>query len=670
LIAIPRRSPPTGPDSATGYIPALNGIRAVAVIVTMGFHGGVFFTAGGFYGVDAFFTLSGFLITGLLLGEWERTSTIRLGSFWVRRARRLLPALFALLLVVALSSAFLVPSGTYPDLRGDGLSALLYFANWHFLAVGSNYFGQTGVTSPFTHLWSLAVEEQFYVVWPLAVLGLLYLTRRKVVLLIVCIVGTLASAAEMALLYTPADVNRLYYGTDTRAQSLLMGAALAVALSLWSERPRESSRFPWHRAVAVVGWAGAVGCVVLWTTLSGNDPLTYRGGFFLAALATSAVLLGVVRGRHSLLSRFLSSEPLVYLGTISYGLYLWHFPVFLFLDNARTGLTGYPLFVVRVATTLALSIASFHGLENPIRRGTFLRGVKAMVLSPLAVVAVIAAVFASTPATTFAVRTSATSPTLTRAMATAAPPSSSASRPLVRVLWVGDSTALTLGIALSDEQGSYGVESLDAAIVGCGFTNGAEFEMKGVDAPMPPQCSGAPGGGSWAHVWETDIALYRPNVVIILAGRWEVANRSWNGSWTSIDDPAYATYVRQQLEYAVQVAGSGGAHVIVMTAPCYDSGEQPNGDPWPEDSPRRLSDYNQIVRQVVAGSPDASVLDLDSIVCPDGTFTPSMDGVQIRQSDGVHFAFGSGGALAPTIWPQVVAAVEPPPPHPEPLEPA
>ncbi len=230
-------APRHGPSLS--YIPALDGIRGVAIIVIMGYHGGVFLTSGGFYSLDTFFALSGFLITSLLISEWQRTSTIRLGRFWARRARRLLPALLVMLLGVSLFAAFVVPAGTYPTLRGDAFSALFYYANWHFIVAGSNYFNQTALTSPLTHTWSLAVEEQFYLVWPLVVLGVFKLWRSKRVLLVVCVVGALASAIEMAVLYSPGDVNRLYYGTDTRAQSLLVGAALAVSLSLWADRRRQ-----------------------------------------------------------------------------------------------------------------------------------------------------------------------------------------------------------------------------------------------------------------------------------------------------------------------------------------------------------------------------------------------------------------------------------------------
>ena len=226
-------------DPSLSYIPALDGIRALAVLGVMAFHSGIPFLPAGFLGVDTFFVLSGFLITSLLIGEWRRRTTIRLGAFWARRARRLLPALLLVLLFVACYAAFVVPRGTYPDLRLDALSTLFYVANWHYILIGSNYFVQTGPVSLLTHTWSLAIEEQFYLVWPLVVLGVMHFTRSLRVLLAVCVVGALASAAEMALLYHPGmNLTRLYYGTDTHAQCMLVGASLAVSLAIFAERRR------------------------------------------------------------------------------------------------------------------------------------------------------------------------------------------------------------------------------------------------------------------------------------------------------------------------------------------------------------------------------------------------------------------------------------------------
>jgi peptidoglycan/LPS O-acetylase OafA/YrhL len=647
------------------YIPALDGIRGVAIIVIMGYHGGVFLTSGGFYSLDTFFALSGFLITSLLISEWQRTTTIRLGRFWARRARRLLPALLLMLLGVALFAAFLVPAGTYPTLRGDTFSALFYYANWHFIANGSNYFNQTALTSPLTHTWSLAVEEQFYLVWPLVVLGLFKLWKSTRVLLVVCVVGAVASAVEMGLLYSPGNVNRLYYGTDTRAQSLLVGAALAASLTLWGDHRRRAGTLrpgtePIRRrlggdpawavqtlrgrvAVLAVGLAGVGVSAVLWTLVSYNDALAYRGGFFLAALATTAVLFSVVCSQRSVLARCLSVTPLRYVGRISYGMYLWHFPLFIYLDHARTGLTGYSLFAVRVAVTVLVATGSFYVVERPIRQGNILRGWRTWAVTPAAVLGTAAALVAATSVPAVAVK------------APPPPPASALDTgPPVRTLVVGDSTALTLDIGLNEHARDYGVVPFNGGILGCGVTDGAEYQEKGVDAPMAVQCRGTSPPSQWPTLWRADIAKDRPNVVMILAGRWEVSNRTYDGRWTNIDNPTYAEYVQRELQSAVQVAGSSGAAVVLMTAPCYDTGEQPDGQPWPEDSRTRLDIYNGIVRRVAASIPGTLLLNFNAMACPGGQYEEFMEGQQVRLADGIHFTFTGGNVFAPRIWPFVV----------------
>jgi peptidoglycan/LPS O-acetylase OafA/YrhL len=658
-------APQRGPSIS--YIPALDGIRGVAIIVIMGYHGGVFLTSGGFYSLDTFFALSGFLITTLLISEWQRTTTVRLLRFWARRARRLLPALLVMLLGVAFFAAFLVPAGTYPTLRADAFSSLFYYANWHFIANGSNYFNQTALTSPLTHTWSLAVEEQFYLVWPLIVLGLFKIWKSTRVLLVVCVLGALASAVEMGMLYSLSNVNRLYYGTDTRAQSLLVGAALAASLALWADHRRRAGTVPpgsgrirrplggdpaWaaqtargQAAVLAVGLAGVGISAVLWTVVSYNDAFAYRGGFFLAALATSAVLFSVVCSQRSVLARCLSVAPLRYVGRISYGMYLWHFPLFIYLDHARTGLTGYPLFAVRVAATLVVATGSFYVIERPIRQGNMLRGWRTWAITPAAVFGTTVALVAATSVSAVAAKAPATPP----------PASALVSGPPVRVLMLGDSTALTLDIGLNEYAvRDYGVEPFNGGILGCGVTDGAEYQEKGVDAPMAVQCRGAPSRLQWPNLWRRDITKDRPNVVMILAGRWEVSNRTYEGRWTNIENPTYAAFVERELTQAVQVAGAGGASVVLLTAPCYDTGEQPDGQGWPEDSRTRLDIYNDIVRRVAASVPGTSLLNFNAMACPGGQYEEFMDGQQVRLGDGIHFTFTGGNFFAPKIWPFVV----------------
>ncbi len=395
------------------YLPALDGVRAFAVVAVMLFHGGVPHMAGGFMGVDAFFVLSGFLITSLLIGEWRQTLTIKLGAFWARRARRLLPALLMMLLFVAFFASVIVPKGTYGALRLDALSTLLYVSNWHFILVNSNYFNETATTSPLLHTWSLAVEEQFYLIWPLVVLGVMYFTRSLKVLFALCVAAAIASAVWMHAVYDHGlNTNRAYLGTDTRSQCLFIGCALAVALVLMAQRSHEQGRLEQGRAVAPGSSAGLAVCGVLGIVgalARGGDldrhHVRRRRSRTRAASSSSgssvgAVILAVVAAPRSIVPRFLSLTPIRYVGRISYGLYIWHWPIFIWLNHERTGLLGWQLFAVRVAVTFAVSVVSFHLVERPIRMGTFIRQWRAWLVVPIGVGAVLVALIAATTTTT------------------------------------------------------------------------------------------------------------------------------------------------------------------------------------------------------------------------------------------------------------------------------
>jgi peptidoglycan/LPS O-acetylase OafA/YrhL len=673
--AVPYPGPAQG---GLGYMPALDGVRALAVLGVMAYHGGIPWLGGGFLGVDAFFVLSGFLITSLLVEEWHRHRTIALGAFWSRRARRLLPALLLVLVFVAGYAAFVATPGEYPGLRLDALSALFYVANWHFILVGSNYFNQTGLPSPLTHTWSLAIEEQFYLVWPLVVVAVLRLWRHRgrrglQVLLGVCVVGTAASAGEMAYLFgRGASLTRLYYGTDTHAQCLLAGASLACAFGLVAERRRQrtlpgaeagaagsgdaawvATSGPVRRLLTVLGTLGLAGGGLLWWHLSGDDPLLYRGGFLLAAATTAAVLVSVVAAPAGPVSRLLSLRPLRYLGRISYGMYLWHYPLFIWIDGAHTGLTGYWLFAVEAAATVVMATLSFYLVERPIRRGGLLRSWRSWVAAPAAVAATVVVLIAATVPPALAARPPGVSPA----------GSPRAQGPTIRVLLLGDSVALTLGMGLYLDEKPYHVVEADHGILGCGITDGREVEVHGqVDrTAWPCNPERAPAGlpedqrQPWPEQWRGWLRQDRPNVVMILAGRWEVVNRTYHGHWTNILHPAFAAYVRHQLDVAVGLASSGGARVVLLTAPCYQSGLQPDGRPWPEDDPARVEAYNRLVDEVAAEHPGVvSVVNLNAMVCPDGHYQQDIGGVVVRDpSDGVHFTLAGGQLLAARIWPVV-----------------
>ncbi|AXL92658.1 acyltransferase [Streptomyces sp. CB09001] len=350
------------------HVAPLDGLRGVAVLGVLFFHAGHF--DGGFLGVDLFFVLSGFLITGLLLKEARaRGGRIDLLAFWGRRARRLLPALAVVLAGTLLLVWALGPPNLLRYALDDGPWVAANLANWHFVADRVGYWDSAG-TRVFSHLWSIAVEEQFYVVWPL-VLCLVARGRgagRRVAA--VAATGAVASLVLMVVLTTPADTTRVYEGTDTRAFSLLLGALAATepAARLVS-RLGERAADRWSLALAA-------GIGAYWVAADGqNSPSLFRGGLFLHALAAALLIACLARAPRTPAGRFLAAAPLRRLGVVSYSLYLWHWPVYLLLSEERLGLEGAPRTAVLLAVSVGLALLSKVLVEDPVRfRARWARG--------------------------------------------------------------------------------------------------------------------------------------------------------------------------------------------------------------------------------------------------------------------------------------------------------
>jgi peptidoglycan/LPS O-acetylase OafA/YrhL/lysophospholipase L1-like esterase len=383
------------------YLPGLDGLRALAVIAVLLYHAELRWIPGGFLGVEVFFVISGYLITALLLAEHRQRGRVDLKAFWLRRARRLLPALY-LLLVVTLAFAVVFLPEEVARLRNDAAAAFAYVTNWYLVVNNESYFETVGRPSLLLHLWSLAVEEQFYVLWPpLFVVGIMLLRRYT---LLVALAGAAGSALLMATLYQPdVDPSRIYYGTDTRATGLLLGAALAF---VWAPRRgtdltlmrrfaaarrrrlRHTGRQRQFRArwgwtgpllLDVVGLAALSGLVSFCILLDQYQPFLYQGGLALVALATVVVIMVTVHPHTRLGAGLLGRWPLRWIGLRSYGIYLWHWPVFMVTrPELDVLITGTPLLILRLAATLVLADLSYRFVETPIRRGVLGRAWKAL----------------------------------------------------------------------------------------------------------------------------------------------------------------------------------------------------------------------------------------------------------------------------------------------------
>jgi peptidoglycan/LPS O-acetylase OafA/YrhL len=352
-------------DNRFPYMPGIDAMRALAVLAVFGYHAGLDWVPGGFLGVDVFFVISGYLITSLLLREVRATGHLEIGRFWIRRARRLLPAVGVLIAVVMVVSAIAAPD-RIGQIRGDALASLFYFANWHFIFDHNSYFEGFGRPSLFTHLWSLSVEEQFYLFWPLIfAVGMKIFGRGR--LLLGVLAGAIGSVVLAWILFDPGhDASRVYYGTDTHAIGLLAGVALAL---VWS--PTEL-RLPSHRAGPLVGpILDALGVVALgylilsFAHVHDYDLALWHGGYLWIAIAT-ALLLAALAHPAARLGGILGRPALLWLGLRSYSFYLWHWPV---LAMTRPGvdidLPRGILIPLQLLLCLALADLSYRFVELP-----------------------------------------------------------------------------------------------------------------------------------------------------------------------------------------------------------------------------------------------------------------------------------------------------------------
>ena len=595
----------TGDHAPREYQPALDGLRGVAVTLVLLFHGGFSWMTGGYVGVSVFFTLSGFLITGLLLAEHDGSGRLSLRGFYARRVRRLLPASLFCLAAVAVLAAF-GEFGGLPHLRRDLLAALLQVANWNALAGGSSYADliarNAGSLGPVDHFWSLSVEEQFYWVWPLACAWLLTRARHARTVRRVLVGGAVlavAAAFGVAAVWGP---DAAYWATPARLGEILVGAALAALL--------------YGRVVSgrLVAWLGAVGLlIVLWAAVAwpADRGPAYSGWLGVFALASAAVILGLqVPG---VLRSAFSFRPVVHLGRISYGVYLYHWPVYALITDSRLGADGWVLFVVRMAVTLAVAEASFRLLEQPIRHGG---GAPALLarraVMAMAVVAALAMIVVPVPApvfsgatdvpATFAPATAASSSPASSSPASSSPASSSTVAPSVtarpvpsstvpvtsalahppttdsgpprRVLLLGDSTGVALAEGLYRWAGERPdqVQVASLARLGCGLVRNSSMYGDGGDR-FRANCD---------HAFDVELPnIIRggvPDIVAIMVTLPDVVDRTWSAEEGPLRpaDARYRNRMRSNYDILTDQLIASGVHAIVWVVPPMPS------DRWPQ----------------------------------------------------------------------------------------
>lgn len=353
----------------TRYQAGIDGLRALAVLSVIAYHVNLPWAPGGLLGVGVFFVISGYLITHLLLTDWTRYGHIRFKVFWGRRARRLLPALLILLAIIPFWVARVSPHDI-PSLRQDELAALFYLSNWWYIYHHVSYFQSFANPQPLKNLWSLAVEEQFYLLWPLILAWFLPRIRQRPLLVAILAGLALVSAGLMALFYHPGlDPSRVYYGTDTRAFALVIGAILAVLTPTLPESSHKIRRRWWD----TVGWLSLVAILAMIWRTNQYQPFLYRGGLVGLSVLSALVIRSLIEPG-TVISRVLGTKPLRWIGERSYGIYLWHYPIIVLTTpvNSTTGLNGL-LIAGQVALTFLIAAVSWRYIEDPIRRGALRR---------------------------------------------------------------------------------------------------------------------------------------------------------------------------------------------------------------------------------------------------------------------------------------------------------
>ncbi|WP_394938595.1 acyltransferase family protein [uncultured Ilumatobacter sp.] len=645
-------------------MPGLDGLRGVAVAAVIIYHFEPSWLPGGFIGVDVFFVLSGFLISSLLLRERTVTGTVDAGRFFVRRLRRLMPALLLLLIALAVYAATWADPVELSRLRRHGFGTVTYVSNWIFIADGTTYTDIVVGTSPLRHVWSLAIEEQLYIVLVCGVIGTAALVStdrlRRWFGILAGLLAVLSAVWMAWLSIGGASTERTYFGTDTRAHAMLIGAVIGAMLF---GRPA-----PDRAAVRYGGWAGLAVLAVVARFGAEDARWLHQGGFLVVAIAAGAVVIAGASNR-SMRAGF-SVRPLVVVGMLSYGLYLWHWPVLVIFDQQRTGVDGLPLMLLRLIISVSAAVVSYALVERPIRGGALGRrwGRGAVVPAALSV-ALVLAVFARSTAVpaSSAVTLQADAPGSTfepsslpettdppiRGTAVSddgiAPATTAAPRP-VKFAVLGDSVVHTI---IGGEVSAVGLQFTQWTPEQTTF----DPQVVEVTSIAKPACSFLPGeiavlepNGSFNHAslerfcqgWsaELDEALNSADVFAVhltndLEDRW-------------IDDGLFEFGTPAYFELLGSFLNNLHLRTRADKVPMLLVASAPRGEPsWRDDPGNREAMVAAFYEQWASARPDVSTVDMGALICPGSVCLDEVDGVEWRW-DGRHYT--RNGALGVVRW--------------------
>lgn len=608
------------------YQPGLDGLRGLAVLLVVLFHADLGWMSGGFLGVSIFFTLSGYLITSLLLAEQEESGRLDLRAFWSRRLRRLAPASLVTIVLVVLLAAWLSTPAEAARLRGDAVSAALYVSNWRFVFAEYSYSDLFSAPSPLLHIWSLSIEEQLYLLLPLLVVGAFALgwSRRRIGLSLLVLAG---ASTIVGLAVTGVD--RVYYGTDTRAAELLLGAVLACTTRAGTSIGLGSGL---RRAIRIGAPLALVAVVVLSVTSTTRSDWIAGGGLPAFALLSVLLVMGaIVEGP---LRRGMSWSPLRNLGRISYGVYLFHWPSFVFVTEDRLGFGGVGRVLVCLAITLVVSLVSHHYLERPIRERRFLVQTKwattafigALVASVVVPVVVLASA-PSTPSTTPVVLVTTTSSPATSTPSDVTVSSSVPDDRSLTLVVIGDSTANNVARALADV-GDPDLGVIDAGVIGCPLvltTRVYDVPDETRDSTYCPFPAGIVADAlEWATIDAVIVAVGPPS-------RWTYT--SLDGEVVEPGSPTYYRDLDRTIEALVDVAD--GRPIVVFDAPYVRPDDDVLGD-----EPELVDLWNDVVEDW--GTRDGvAVYDYSRLFAEAGS---ALD--RERRPDGVHLERDYAAELA------------------------